>query len=1233
MTFPNARALFYRYLLGELTNEENNEVEERALDDDACNRQLRETEARLIGAYVCGDLTGDKRKRFEKYFLVTEERVEKLRLAESLYTHPKTSPTESSKANYPSFIEAVRAYYKHIERVEDRKSANAKWFGWLRQWAAKPVSLSVGYQYISRPLWQALTAVSVIFLVTLVCGLFFYQSPRARGLNMLYAYYAQERPVAPRLTGFGYGKYRVIQNEGVVKLYHDERDEAFRLIIRGANEEKSAADYHALGNAYLVYRDFDEAVSCFDLALRRNAGDPKLHNDLAVALMEREQAKKAGQCTGEDRALALEHLHRAIELAPSLLAAHFNLALCHEQQGLWSVSAEDWKGYLEKDSSSLWAGEARKHQSQVAEKIKQAGVNQEEFYQDFLEAYRKQDREEAWGVYKQSRLATGSFITNRLIDNYLSLALSGKSAEAENNLSALLFIGEIEADRVNDRFTYDLSTFYKGASPRQLRKISAARALAATASVRLGESRLDEAINGYRRAVDLFEEAGDACESLMARRRLGHCYFRQASPALSSPLLMQGRQECENRNYRWLLGMFLNELTNIYTYLTEYSTALDCGLNQVNNARQIDDDHSVLRGINRVAEIYVLLGRRDEILRVVQEGLSVASSINADAGQLIGLYLFASKSYMASGQFVAALDYEREAFKLSLQINNPWLVSRHYVHLGLVYSKLNNHSEAVRLMRQTGEMGEQLPDKKMGAEITAFSHMHLGEVYREIGDLDSSVKSYGDALRLCSEHGVDNQWLGFEIKRGILLTNIKRGDAAAAEEGLKEVTELYEKFRRNIEDENSRNSFFDEQQGVYDIAIDYAFTRQDPRRAFDFAETSRARSLLDAVKLPERKLLEGSLPEVRLPISVKPLGLDQIQARIPDRTYLLQYAALDDKLIIWAISKTDLKSQVVSVGQGQLSAKVTAYLESLEAEWKGLKSDSRPKATELYEILVAPVENQLNRDFEICVVPDKILHRLPFAALISPATGKYLIEEHTLYVSPSANMFLVATDKAKQKESVRDERLLTVGNPSFDGTAFPKLKDIYWATSQAEKIADFYPSSRALLEKNAREIDIRKEIEKSDVAHFATHYIADKRTPLLSLLPLAGERNSPSKENDGMLQMYEFYGLNLSRLRLIVLSACQTGIEQYYGGEGAIGLARPFQAAGIPLVIASLWPVESYPSRQLMIDFHRHRKSGGLSTAEALRQAQKDMLTSGSPELRNPYNWAAYTVIGGHAAF
>ena len=88
-----------------------------------------------------------------------------------------------------------------------------------------------------------------------------------------------------------------------------------------------------------------------------------------------------------------------------------------------------------------------------------------------------------------------------------------------------------------------------------------------------------------------------------------------------------------------------------------------------------------------------------------------------------------------------------------------------------------------------------------------------------------------------------------------------------------------------------------------------------------------------------------------------------------------------------------------------------------------------------------------------------------------------------------------------------------------------------------------------------------------------------------------------------------------------------------YNGEGAIGLARPFLAAHVPLVVASLWPVDSELTAELMVQFHRFRKEEKLSTVAALQQAQLTMLYNPQPAFRETKGWAAFTVIGGYATF
>jgi CHAT domain-containing protein len=211
---------------------------------------------------------------------------------------------------------------------------------------------------------------------------------------------------------------------------------------------------------------------------------------------------------------------------------------------------------------------------------------------------------------------------------------------------------------------------------------------------------------------------------------------------------------------------------------------------------------------------------------------------------------------------------------------------------------------------------------------------------------------------------------------------------------------------------------------------------------------------------------------------------------------------------------------------------------------------------------------------------------------------------------------------------------LSVGNPLFDSKTFPDLANLRSAAEEAKAITDYYESPGPIIGASATKRRVMSEMEESDVIHLATHAVADEWYPLRSKILLAKDASGAwGKDSDGVLEAYEIYKLNLARAKLVVLSACQTGVEKYYGGEGMIGLSRPFIAKRIPLVVASLWPVASDATARLMINFHRIRKTGGQPTAEALRQAQVEMIEDAESDNRLPYTWASFVAIGGYASF
>jgi CHAT domain-containing protein len=144
---------------------------------------------------------------------------------------------------------------------------------------------------------------------------------------------------------------------------------------------------------------------------------------------------------------------------------------------------------------------------------------------------------------------------------------------------------------------------------------------------------------------------------------------------------------------------------------------------------------------------------------------------------------------------------------------------------------------------------------------------------------------------------------------------------------------------------------------------------------------------------------------------------------------------------------------------------------------------------------------------------------------------------------------------------------------------------------------------------------------------------------LLSGIVLAGA-NKPLAvgREDGILTALEVSELDLGKVQLVVLSACETGLGQVAGGEGILGLQRSFQVAGAKTVVASLWGVDDDATRKLMERFYDNLWQKKLSKLEALRQAQLSMLrgelvrgveVERTPDNRlPPFYWAAFVLSG-----
>ena len=112
-------------------------------------------------------------------------------------------------------------------------------------------------------------------------------------------------------------------------------------------------------------------------------------------------------------------------------------------------------------------------------------------------------------------------------------------------------------------------------------------------------------------------------------------------------------------------------------------------------------------------------------------------------------------------------------------------------------------------------------------------------------------------------------------------------------------------------------------------------------------------------------------------------------------------------------------------------------------------------------------------------------------------------------------------------------------------------------------------------------------------------------------------------EQNGILTALEVSQLNLKKTKLVVLSACETGLGKIEGSEGTFGLKRGFKLAGVEQIIVSLWSVPDKETMELMTLFYTDLTKT-LNPVISFSKAQKEMRNKYPTE---PEKWAGFVLV------
>ena len=711
--------------------------------------------------------------------------------------------------------------------------------------------------------------------------------------------------------------------------------------------------------------------------------------------------------------------------------------------------------------------------------------------------------------------------------------------------------------------------------------------------------------------------------------------------------------------YRQLIGeksweaQTLNNIGMIYRETGQYNDALLQYRKSLTIADEIGDSALKAKIFNNGAIVLDDFGKPDEALEYYDESLKITRAIGDKAVEALTLNNIAGIAFKHDKFEEAFKNYEA-SIAIMRAIGNREGEASTLNNIGLVYFQTNRYDDALQQYRAALAIAEEIGT--LDAALRAYWGMAMTyqaqkkwaqavEHYRKTVERIEILRDYSEDTTL--QAGLFDRFTAPYAGLAQCLVNL--GDNV----GAWQVSETAK----------ARTLVDILQNGKVEIQKNMTPKERQSEDKFSATLTSLAVQLNTAQSLNDEKeiqLLKGKINEARIVYDIfrrqlyilhpelqtkrarfSPLPLEELKslfAQEPDLC-LLSYVVSEKETLLFVITRGEnaatpvtLTVHSLAIQERELEKQIKDFrlqCATANGEKRGFMfnvpvtppQNYRSAARALYQTLLAPVAEQLKGKKQVVILPDTVLHALPFQALID-ADNRHFIEKFALGYAPSVTALVKMRELSRQRNSAdtiaQSETLLAMGRPNYEET----LRDLPATESEVKAIGTLFGEKATLFFGNqASEGKAKSEMNKARYLHFATHGLVNEAAPMYSSIALTQE-----KDNDGRLEARELLDMNL-RSDMVVLSACETALGQRSDGEGVLGLTWALFVAGTPTSVVSQWSVDDTSTGKLMVEFYRNlRANEGLTKAESLRLAQLQLMQTKGYE--HPFYWAPFVIVG-----
>lgn len=722
------------------------------------------------------------------------------------------------------------------------------------------------------------------------------------------------------------------------------------------------------------------------------------------------------------------------------------------------------------------------------------------------------------------------------------------------------------------------------------------------------------------------------------------------------------------------LVLSYKNLSNLQFQLGDYARSLFMAERSVAEAKvQGDSIYESLARIERAMSLHAL-GRHAEALVEIKAADALTITAGYPDVERANLYSVRAGIERSLKQFSGALQWYQQCLRLYHKSGSRYGQLLATNNIGDIYlNDLSNAAQAIPYFQKALSFAESSYDS-----LRVYSN--LGDSRQAMNDRQRALQFYQLGLRclfprvssdpstnptmseLASTPNLEYVFTLITNKSICWSTNASANPSAAfyALNGYHLADKLVDALSWATFMSDSKIFWRSKTHELYEHAIEACEAMSDLEGAFYFFEKSRAVLLTE--RMNESNLLARSNRRLMTELAALRKAMNRYRDQLPaknvsnpaqDREYLqLQdgyetlvasirksnpyvFSTLIDTA---ATSLTSIKNLLAANGQELIetfvgdSSVYVLHVSPLQTKLQRISSTEYQALLEKY-LGYCRDEELLNRDYGgFCSTSTKLTRLLlgtfSFKAkrlVVSPDGMFFPFEALKLSDNVAANDFLLhefATSYVYAARSIQSGQQKITASAGFLGIAPVHFDNRYHLAElggsdvSLESISNMMGEKKLLLHAQASRANFLEQFGRYECLQLYTH-AAD-----------SSARNEPVIYlSDSLLYLSDLVADGDMRTRLVVLSACETGVGKWSKGEGVFSFNRGFAELGIPATVSTLWPIDNQSMYGITELFYKYL-SQGMNKDEALQQARLSFIEHADGVRKLPFNWAAAVLIG-----